>query len=148
MAERDYKAIAERFREAFTVRHDAKAAAQLFSEDATLWNATLPEPLRGRKAIEEFMGAWLRAFPDMRVEIPNVVGSGDYCAFEWVMRGTHTGPLQGPQGEIPATGRRVDLRLCAILRLDARGLIAEWKGYFDTASMMQQLGLMPEAKAA
>jgi len=148
MAERDYKAIAERFREAFTVRHDAKAVAQIFSEDALLQDPSLPEPVRGRKAIEEWFGAMLRAFPDITGETTSVFGTGDSFAWEWVMRGTHTGPLAGPQGEIPPTGRRAEVRGCDVCRLDARGLIVEDRSYWDSASMMQQLGLMPEARAA
>ncbi len=148
MAERDFRAIADRFHEAFGLRHDAKAAAQLYAEDAVLMDPALPEALRGRKAIEEYIGAMLRAFPDLSGENTNIFGTGDYFVWEWVMRGTHTGPLVGPQGEIPPTGRRAEVRGCSVGRVNAQGLIGEDHIYFDTASMMQQLGLMPEARAA
>jgi steroid delta-isomerase-like uncharacterized protein len=143
MAERDYRAIAERFREAFAVRHDARAVAELFSEDATIWEPMMAEPLKGRKAVEEWYEAMLRAFPDVSGETTNVFGARDYFAWEWVMRGTHTGPLVGPQGEVPPTGRRAEVRGCEVCRLDAQGLIYEARSYWDSASMMQQLGLMP-----
>jgi len=142
MAERDYRAIANRVVEAWN-RHDARAVAQLYTEDATLWDPTLPQPLRGRKALEEFTQTMMRAFPDLRGESANVFGSGDHIAIEFVMRGTHEGPLAGPQGEIPPTGRRVEMRACQISRLTADGLFQDDRTYYDTAGMMQQLGLMP-----
>lgn len=141
MAELDYRAIAERFREAWS-RRDAKGLIELFTEDATHWEPTMPEPARGRKLLEEQAGSMMRAFPDISVELANLIGAGNHMAAEWVFRGTHTGPLEISPGQtVPPTGRRVEIWISEIFRLNAEGLIAEHKTYFDSANMMQQLGL-------
>lgn len=137
-----YRRYLDDFYQAFVVQHDAKAVAQLYSQDATIWDPSLPEPLRGRQAVEEWHAAMLRAFPDMSLEFTNVFGAGDYVAAEIVGRGTHTGPLAGPQGEIPPTGKRIEVRGCFVGRITPDGQCAEDRSYFDYASMMQQLGLM------
>lgn len=137
-----YKRAIDDFVKAFAVQHDARAAVQLYAEDATLVDNSTGKKLQGRKAIEEWYSVWLRAFPDVTLEFYNVLGSGDRMAAEWISRGTHTGALKTQEGEIPATGKRVELRGCFIARLTHEGLYAEDSTYFDSASMLQQLGLM------
>ncbi len=141
IAEHDYRAIAEQRWQRIESAHDAAAGLSLWSEDGSFWDNTMAEPIRGRKAMEEVVSGWLRAFPDSSSEIVNVFGAGDQLAVEWLVRATHTCPLAGPQGEIPPTGRRVEYRVCSISRLNADGLIVEERDYFDSAGMMRQLGL-------
>jgi predicted ester cyclase len=62
------------------------------------------------------------------------------------MIGTHTGVLQTPEGEVPPTGRRVEIR--SMVMYEARGdeLVSEHL-YFDQMELMTQLGLAPGAPA-
>jgi len=141
MAKRDYRAIADALLGDLN-RHDLKAYVRHYSADATHWDPTEPGLTRAEN-FEESLGAYLRAFPDLHCELTNVIGDDEYFAYEWVGRGTHTGPLASPQGEIPPTGRRIEVRACSVIRLNAQGLIAEEREYWDMAGFMQQLGLMP-----
>jgi predicted ester cyclase len=52
------------------------------------------------------------------------------------VRGTHTGPLQ----DIAPTGRSVALPGCNVIEL-RDGLIYREADYFDTATMLKQLGV-------
>lgn len=61
-------------------------------------------------------------------------------------RGTHTGPLQGPNGEIPPTGRAVDVPVCDVFQL-RNGKAVGVHSYFDAATLMTQLGLLPALAA-
>lgn len=97
----------------------------------------------GLEGSEESRGAYFRAFPDLSIECTKVFGADDDLAYEWVARATHTGPLASPQGEVPPTGRRFEVRGCTVIGLDPQGLIVEEREYWDSASFMQQLGLMP-----
>jgi ketosteroid isomerase-like protein len=76
-----------------------------------------------------------------------VVESGDQAVGEMTYRGTQTGPLVGPAGEIPPTGKSVELRGAAWITI-RDGRIARFDGYYDTMSMMVQLGLMPAPATA
>jgi hypothetical protein len=57
------------------------------------------------------------------------------------MAGTNTGPLVSPEGEMPPSRRRVEIRMAFILRVRSDGLIEEDQTYFDEAEFMKQLGL-------
>ena len=70
-------------------------------------------------------------------------GGGDWACAEYVIAGTHEGPLAGPGGQaMPATKKRVQFRLCNVIRFDARK-IAEEIAYFDFLGMISQLGVVP-----
>ena len=104
---------------------------------------------------DEFVGAegtlrynkqWHDGFPDGQITVDNMIASGDTVVVEFTGRGTHTGPLATSMGEIPATGRSLTLKLCDVLEF-RDGKIAAQRTYFDTGSMMAQLGLMAEQPA-
>ena len=100
----------------------------------------------GRDGARQFAEMWANGFPDGRVEIDNVVDGGDQIVVEFTGRGTHTGPLAGPMGTIAATNRSVTLKLCDVWQFEG-GAVKRNTTYFDTGSLMTQLGLMPEAAA-
>ena len=102
---------------------------------------------RGPSGAIEFSQMWANGFPDGRVKIDNVVASGDHVVVQYTGKGTHTGALRSPAGEIPATGRSVTLELCDVYEI-RDGKIRSLQSYFDSASMLMQLGVMPEAVGA
>jgi predicted ester cyclase len=57
------------------------------------------------------------AFPDARLEVARSIEEGSLAAVEGTMSGTHSGVLRTPEGEIPPTGRRVEIRWMAIYGL-------------------------------
>lgn len=133
-----------------TNRHDSRAAAALYAQDCVVHDPFYPEPLRGRAAAEKDSADFFRAFPDVRVEVISLVEKGGLGAAEFRMTGTNTGPLATPMGEIPATRKAIDVRGAGFVRLNAEGLVVEERRYYDTGTMMQQLGLaqQPEAVGA
>ncbi|MGN6743360.1 MAG: ester cyclase, partial [Amnibacterium sp.] len=52
---------------------------------------------------------WRTALPDVTGTITRLVVDGDLVAMEIRWRGTHTGPLATPGGEVPPTGRRIEV---------------------------------------
>jgi len=58
------------------------------------------------------------------------------------VRGTNTGPMMSPEGEIPPTGKKVEFKAVWIGRISPEGLIEEDRTYYDTADFMRQLGLL------
>ncbi|HEX4679943.1 MAG TPA: ester cyclase [Gaiellaceae bacterium] len=95
----------------------------------------------------EFSQMWAEGFPDGRVEIDNVVASGDHVVLQFTGDGTQTGPLKSPVGEIPATGRSMSLKLCDVHEI-RDGKIRLVQTYFDSVSILMQLGVMPEVAVA
>ena len=130
---------------AFNARDYTKMLA-LVTNDVKWTNVAFDTHFTGHKGYREFLDNWTIAMPDCKVEIVHVVGGEEWSVVEFIGRGTHTGPLTGPQGTIPATQKKVDLKCCEVLRIKD-GLVTEARVYFDGATMMRQLGLLPKTPA-
>lgn len=85
------------------------------------------------------MATLLTGFPDLHFDLMSVAATSDTgAAAQWLMRGTNTGPM--PAG--PATGQAVALPGADFIDYDsAADRIAKVVGYFDTATLLTQLGL-------
>lgn len=95
---------------------------------------------RGRDGVLKYNTAWAEAFPDGRVTVDRLIEAGGTVVAEFTGKGKHTGPLVGPSGTIPATGRSVTLHLCDIYEIKD-GKVASQHTYFDSGSLMAQLGM-------
>jgi len=93
-------------------------------------------------SFRDYIENWAKAFPDGKVDDARYLAQGNTVVAEFVGRGTHTGPLKGPMGEIAPTQRRMELKLAEIWEF-SNGKLIGGRSYFDSASMMTQLGLMP-----
>lgn len=100
----------------------------------------------GPDGARQYNQQWYDGFPDGLITIDKLIASGDTVVVEYTGRGTNTGPLVTSMGEIPATGRSVTLKLCDVLEF-RDGKITAQRTYFDTGSMMAQLGLTSEQPA-
>jgi predicted ester cyclase len=100
----------------------------------------------GRQACLDFYAGWLNAFSDGRVDVHRVHFVDDIAVEEGTFSGTHDGVLPTPAGEIPATGRRVNLPYIQVLRF-RDGKHASFNLSFDRLLMLEQLGLSPAPTA-
>ena len=139
----DLKKLAENFQKAWDKR-DMDALAQLYAEDANMFTPGAQEPMQGRETIKKNEEALLRAMPDSSLEFTLVLISENYIVFEFVARGTFTGPLVSPEGDIPPTGKSLKIKVAEIVRVNGDGLIEEDRTYYDTAEFMRQLGLIEQ----
>jgi hypothetical protein len=64
------------------------------------------EAVHSRDEWRAYCGVFVTAFPDLTQDVRLLVDAGEYAFAEVVARGTHTGPLAAPDGEIaPAVER-------------------------------------------
>lgn len=122
-------------------QHDMNAFASLYAINVVAYDPMYPEGLTDRDAVLKDAEDFILAFPDIQIEVISSISSGDSAAFEMELRGTHTGPLVTPSGSIPATNRRMNLRIGRFMRVDSQGAITVDNRYYDTAGIAQQLGL-------
>jgi steroid delta-isomerase-like uncharacterized protein len=120
---------------------DAGAVADLYAVEAVLHDPQQPEPIPGRDAIREAYAQMFRTFPDAQVTISNRHVEGNLMMYELRLTGTNKGPILTPDGEIPATGERIDVPGAVFADLDADGRFRDTRRYYDVATMMRQLGL-------
>ncbi len=142
MEAKDNAAVVRDLFDAFN-NHDLDRATTMVTEDFELVDfAAGGQTFRGPKGLREWLQTFLTALPDAKTELINVVAADEWVFSEHVGRGTHTGPLVGPSGELPPTGRAVELRIGEVFRIED-GKIALMRAYYDGATMMRQLGVFP-----
>jgi len=122
---------------------DVGALARLITDDIVWVDPALPEPARGVPAVQEFMRASCRAFPDLRFgepDPPALAVTGDVVLWGWYMEGTHRGPLD-PPGFAP-TGRH--MRVDGFDQWTMRdSQIARYRAFYDMNDVARQLGIVP-----
>jgi predicted ester cyclase len=96
----------------------------------------------GKEACAAFFGGWFAAFPDARVEVQAVHFIDDVAVEEGTFSGTQNGVLSGPAGDIPPTGRLVEVGYIQVLRF-RDGKHISFNLMFDRLMMLEQLGLVP-----
>ena len=124
------------------------AAVNDRDSDAEPWaaDAELVAPggrANGREAVIGFLGVFHEAFPDLRLEINQLLTHGPAAAAEGTITGTHDGVLHTPNGDVAPTGRAVALRWAAVYVTEGDTLKSEHL-FFDQIDFLGQLGLLPE----
>ena len=94
------------------------------------------------KGVDDVLTAWkgwATAIPDSRASFQSELVSGNTAVLEITWTGTHDGPLQTPNGEIPATGKKIELRAVQVVDV-ANDLVKSVRQYFDMGTLLQQIG--------
>jgi steroid delta-isomerase-like uncharacterized protein len=117
--------------------------ADYTTDDSELVIVGTGDVFKGREGALKYNKNWAEGFPDGRITVDNTLAAGDTVVVEFSGRGTHTGTLRTSMGDIPATGKSLTLHLCDVLEF-RDGKIVRQRSYFDSGSMMAQLGLLPE----
>ncbi|MGH2674709.1 MAG: ester cyclase [Actinomycetota bacterium] len=120
---------------------DLDTALDLATDDVDIRLMAFGQTLTGRDGFRQFMERFATAFPDMKKEVTNEIASEDQVVMEFRLRGTHDGLLRTPTGEIPPTGKAVDLRVIEVLGI-RDGKVAVLRNYSDSATLLSQLGLV------
>jgi steroid delta-isomerase-like uncharacterized protein len=88
----------------------------------------------GVDGVKQFFAMFRDAFPDVTVEIDELVADGERVAVATTFSGTHEGELMG----MAPTGKRVSVTGVDIVRV-AGGRIVEHRGLTDIVGLMRQL---------
>lgn len=123
---------------------DSAAVSDLYAAEAVLHDPQHAEPIRGREAVRETYAEMFRIFPDAHTRIISRHVVDGRMMYELRLTGTNDGPLNTPSGEIPATGRRMDVPAAVFADLDADGRFRNVRRYYDVAAMLSQLGVVEE----
>lgn len=102
----------------------------------------LPDPdavLRGPEAFKQFHRVFAGAFPDIQVELLDVIAAGDRVAARWRATGTHLGPHLG----IRVTGKPIALDGATICIM-RDGLIREGWNMMDMGHLFESLRSGPQ----
>ena len=141
MGEQDLIKLAKDVVEAFNKedwdRSMALLAGGLYNEVGT------GRRLRGQAEILPALQGWRKAMPDVKGTVTNAVGSGNTAVLEVTWEGTQTGPMDGPGGTLPPSGKRQTTPAAWVFEFEG-DKVKESRQYFDMMSLMQQIGAMPQ----
>jgi steroid delta-isomerase-like uncharacterized protein len=96
--------------------------------------------LRAPEDVREWFSNTFRAVPDFKMEVLDVIASGDRAAVHWHMTGTFTGDARF-EGAI-ATGESIDITGCDVLTV-RDGKVVHNDAYLNGMQMARQLGVFP-----
>ncbi|MBM3811503.1 MAG: ester cyclase [Acidimicrobiia bacterium] len=119
---------------------DWTAARNAMTPDFVYDEVATHRKVQGPDDVLAVWKGWATAMPDSKCEFHAAHASGNTVALELTWRGTHTGPMQTPAGEIPATGKSFELRAVQVVEL-AGDKTKSMRQYFDMATLFQQLGI-------
>lgn len=130
---------------AATNTHDpgliSKTIDELFKPDA---QTRTPVPTRGSgpQLIKDVFARLHQAFPDLHVDIEDLIEEGDRVVSRNTVTGTHHGEYMG----IPAAGKRIIYDEIFIMRFEECRIAETW-GVVDVLSQLRQLGAIPGGAA-
>jgi len=137
MSAADNRALIKRFYDEGWNANNLDVYDELVTEDFVDHQA-IPGLPPGREGFKGLNAMFRSAFPDVWVEIDNVVAEDDKVGCRWVSTGTHQGDLFG----IPATGSKVEVSETVFYRVENGSLAEGWINR-DDVGLMRQLGVIP-----
>ncbi len=103
---------------------------------------TLPGPVHGPEGVRQMLNMIFTAFPDLRLEVEQLLASGDHVVARLRMTGTHKGNFAG----IAPTNKNVSWQACNVVEL-RNGKAIRGRLYSDNVSLFRQLGVLAQPKA-
>jgi len=129
------RALVRRWFEEVWNKGRAAAVDELFAANGVVHG--LGEDMHGPQEFKPFHAAYRDAFPDVKIEIEDMVAEGDKVAFRWSATATH----RGNGLKFAATNKPVRFAGMGIIRVE-NGKLAEGWNIFDQLGMLQQLGVV------
>jgi len=118
--------------------HDLAKLLSFSADDIIGENVALGAANHGKEESRNYFKQLFDAIPDFKIEPTLCFGSGKYRCMEYVVSGTPVKELGG----IPATGKSFKVRCVGVSEL-RDGKTSRASTYYDLATMLRQLGVLP-----
>lgn len=134
----DNKSIVRRMYEEVWNKRNLEVAKELISPSHAMQLIDLPDSGIGPEAYARNVVQFVRAFPDLKFKVLDMIAEGEKVVALWNISGTHKGEFRG----IAPTGKKVSVDGITISQL-ADGKIMDSYVSLDLWSMMRQLDAVP-----
>jgi steroid delta-isomerase-like uncharacterized protein len=138
----DPKQLINRFVEELWNERRLDVADAIFAKDCVTHQLRSGVPAdavpRGPQAIKEHVASWIASFPDLRFSIEQMLSEGDRVVTQLLMEGTHQGAWLG----IPASGKKMQIRMFTVHRVVQGKIVEDWV-LVESLGVFQQLGVIP-----
>lgn len=89
----------------------------------------------------QLLQGWKQAIPDAQGIIHKTVSQGNTAVLDLTWVGTQTGPMQTPNGLLPASGKEIRVPAAAWFTFDGE-MVQAVHHYLDVLTLLQQLGAL------
>jgi steroid delta-isomerase-like uncharacterized protein len=124
------------------VVHDLDAIMRTWGANPWFEDVPFDEKWYGRDQISEHYQELLGAFPDLDIQVHKRHVTDEFVILEVTVTGTHLGDWRG----LPAMGRRMESRVCALYSFDDDGMLTLERTYYDNATIYDQLGIFQDPR--
>jgi steroid delta-isomerase-like uncharacterized protein len=118
---------------------DPDKIASFCTDDCVFENVGGGSVHRGHEELKAWAAGVFAAIPDFKLEVKSLFVAGDWAGCEWIETGTQTGEMP----PFPATGKSFSVRGASIVEV-REGKVSREAMYWDSATFLRQLGLMPD----
>ncbi len=130
------RAIVRRLYEEVWNKRRVELVDELISPSHALYDPNVSGSEVGPQAYKRQLVKWLKAFPDVRMTIEDIVGENEKIVVAWTLSGTHDGEFAG----FPATNKKVSVEGVTINHV-VNGKVIDSLVTWDALGFMKQLGV-------
>jgi steroid delta-isomerase-like uncharacterized protein len=116
--------------------HDADKVASLYTDDVVYEDVAFGMVAHGHEEMRKMAAGFFASVPDFKLEVVSKTSMGNRGSVEWVFSGTDVGLYK--------TGKKFSVRGASIYELRG-GRFSANRDYYDTASLMRQVGVLSKA---
>lgn len=137
MATSDLEKLIKDWAEAWSSSDTLEKLLSLFTDNCVYEDLPLGVHTNGKAELEQFYHQTRTNFPDFKYELTSLFIASDRAGAEWVLTATF-------QGDLPesSTNRTISVRGASAFELQGNKL-QRCSDYFDRATALKQLGLLP-----
>ena len=114
--------------------HDAEKLLPLFTADVFYEDVAFGEANHGSAELRKFAASYFEAVPDLKIELQRSSIHDGHGTIEWTLSGTDKGMYK--------TGKKFSVRGVSVIEV-REGKIFRNLDFYDSATIMRQLGLLP-----
>jgi steroid delta-isomerase-like uncharacterized protein len=127
------KEIAEEYANQVWNDKEISAVDRFFHQDVVVHS--LLGDYHGTKSMKTVVEAWLKGFPDLRVDNDIIISENDLVSIQWRARGSHLGEFKDRK----PTGKPVSYSGVTVYRFKNNKIIEYW-AYLDMQHLLSQIG--------
>ncbi len=123
--------------DAFDWLNGDSSKIEAIAESVDVYGPALPDgEVHSRDEWASFIRANREGFPDIEFSMQELVAGDTIAMAELMLSGTHQGEFLG----VPPTGREIEIGAIDKFVVEG-GQVVEWRPYFDSRQIPEQLGL-------